>query len=889
MQTYQYTPLDLGGPAFRLVRLLQGSYDDPIVRGEIFQAWTGTEDSGIPYEAISYTWGTREKNAQLHLDDCVLPITENLYDALRALRLEDEDRILWADAICIDQEGNNAEKGHQVRQMGDIYAHADKVLVWLGQGNEHTDELMKIMRRLHHEVIRLGGNWRHSNTGLLQGLVTTTPERTAALIELLDRSWFRRVWILQEIARATKVEMHCGLHSCPASVFTAIPPLLNASPGEHCQAVLDIMPGPSRRTSWWSQKRDLGTLLSKFKDSQATDPRDAVYALLGISSDAVDSQYLLPDYGYSHDQVLWRATAFILSPEDPEALSRFTHFTRRWSTSSFKDDLPMLRERALDMALAMANNDVFLGAAHNTRERDYAHWSGGAITEHEKLVALLLETPSLDLEVSEMSGETALSLAAAAGNTAIVKALLDRDCIKLCSPRVDMVCWTFKTRLGPLKGLLVERPTVNFNEHKRFTVTPYQALRSEGQPILWRAVAGGHESVVEALLEYQDIAVNGIGSDGDTPLVRAVVDGHEGIVKSLLRHPDIDVNRADSYRRTPLLRAVTGGHEQIVEALLGHRDIDVNQDDISKDTPLTRAVAYGHTSIVKSLLQNPDIDVNGSTYNGQTVLSRAAAKGQEEMVRLLLQQPSVDPNLRDSFNGISLKSISQKTPLLHAVAEGHSSIVSMLVQHRDIDANCTFMGATTPLMLAASKGHDDLVKALLLHPCIGVNDVDEGGNSPLALAALQGHRTTVELLLRHPATDVNITDVRGWSLLERVTFRALPDMAELLLNDPKISIDSVVKSIRSQHTSSGQRYPKREWRCRECCASIMSVGLTETATHLTGWPIGLGKTSPRSKQKASKHTMTLPPAMMTDSLLSIALTYFATLWTTVNSTTMKAR
>jgi hypothetical protein len=70
------------------------------------------------------------------------------------------------------------------------------------------------------------------------------------------------------------------------------------------------MPGRSRQTSWWKDKRDLHTLLKKFRNSEATDKRDIVYALLGISSDACKK--LLPDYEKPLLQVICDTTLFLL-------------------------------------------------------------------------------------------------------------------------------------------------------------------------------------------------------------------------------------------------------------------------------------------------------------------------------------------------------------------------------------------------------------------------------------------------------------------------------------------------------------------------------------------------------------------------------------------------
>ena len=88
------------------------------------------------YEAISYTWGEPIFSRQLVVDSThKLGITESLYLALQQFRLPHEVRVLWADAVCINQ-GDNAEKSEQVNGMAEIYSTAYAILVWLGTSDD---------------------------------------------------------------------------------------------------------------------------------------------------------------------------------------------------------------------------------------------------------------------------------------------------------------------------------------------------------------------------------------------------------------------------------------------------------------------------------------------------------------------------------------------------------------------------------------------------------------------------------------------------------------------------------------------------------------------------------------------------------------------------------
>jgi hypothetical protein len=145
-EEFSYNRIDMDRPSFRLIRLLNGSTTD--ICCELLEAYFDeVNDGGIPYDALSYTWGDVEKNATIKINGMKARVTENLFMALHHLRPMEGYRILWIDAVCIDQ-GHDKEKSHQVQQMGDIYRRAEIVIVWLGTGSEDSDTLMEFLRTL---------------------------------------------------------------------------------------------------------------------------------------------------------------------------------------------------------------------------------------------------------------------------------------------------------------------------------------------------------------------------------------------------------------------------------------------------------------------------------------------------------------------------------------------------------------------------------------------------------------------------------------------------------------------------------------------------------------------------------------------------------------------
>ena len=95
-------------------------------------------DAKSPYEALSYVWKPREGNEYKSIrlnGHTKTDVGVNLYNALQRLRHTDKDRLLWVDALCINQE-HLEEKGKQVKMMKSIYAGADRVIVWLGDDEQ---------------------------------------------------------------------------------------------------------------------------------------------------------------------------------------------------------------------------------------------------------------------------------------------------------------------------------------------------------------------------------------------------------------------------------------------------------------------------------------------------------------------------------------------------------------------------------------------------------------------------------------------------------------------------------------------------------------------------------------------------------------------------------
>ena len=108
-------------------------------------------------------------------------VRRNLYTALLHLRFRDIPRIIWVDAVCINQK-DDKEKEHQIQCMVEIYAKASRVIVWLGEAQDHSERAL--------EAIRLAGE---------KSMEFSDPEPfQQAIRQLLRRPWFHRIWVSKQ-------------------------------------------------------------------------------------------------------------------------------------------------------------------------------------------------------------------------------------------------------------------------------------------------------------------------------------------------------------------------------------------------------------------------------------------------------------------------------------------------------------------------------------------------------------------------------------------------------------------------------------------------------------------------------------------------------------------
>lgn len=302
---YSYKPLR-GSREIRLLYLHPPQNGSNELRCDIHHC-RDLESSPDEYEALSYTWadenGDKTLRKSIRCNGTTMHVTMNLAMALRELRHPNCPRILWVDAVCINQN-NDDEKNVQVGMMGYIYRRARQVVAWVGPESAMDVAAFRVVNYLHAE------GW-------------FSPEELYtwfSLVRFIKRTWFSRVWIVQELALAKKIIIYCGknqldwdilrrglvkfldrmgvfLNTSKADVslermFTllSIRNLVTDHSDEQPQRLgrftqFSISQIDDGRASKQVERGDLLRFMASTRLFGATEPKDRIYAMLGLVLD----------------------------------------------------------------------------------------------------------------------------------------------------------------------------------------------------------------------------------------------------------------------------------------------------------------------------------------------------------------------------------------------------------------------------------------------------------------------------------------------------------------------------------------------------------------------------------------------------------------------------
>jgi hypothetical protein len=291
------------------IRLLKCSEHDES-KSITFEFLTVSLDEAYDkFVAISYCWGSSSQDRKLPLTDgSHIMITENVEQLLMHIFAGDEDYI-WLDAVCIDQQ-NGTEKAKQVGMMAKIYRSARRVSVWLGTPVNEIDEYRTIAMYAQEGC---KASHKRDTKAIYDGLKW--------FAGLLNRPWWFRIWIVQEVCCGRNVWFHLGRLMMPwrylESSFNLVEQINPRLLDEHssgfpkCGDVVMQVFKSLRQSIESDHAMPLEHIYGMLSIYESTDPRDRVFAILSLASPHGPTACIVPDYGSDTREIFIHAMAAI--------------------------------------------------------------------------------------------------------------------------------------------------------------------------------------------------------------------------------------------------------------------------------------------------------------------------------------------------------------------------------------------------------------------------------------------------------------------------------------------------------------------------------------------------------------------------------------------------
>jgi hypothetical protein len=321
-----YSRLELskerGSDSIRLLELLPGS------SGEVAATLSCVASPrDRKYDALSYRWGQPTGTKRIMVNGQGVPVSANLHDALSSLRLPDSSRLLWVDALCINQD-DDAEKAAQVSLMGAIYRQAEIVVVFFGMPKCLSYPFLDFLDRdAEHAAI--------TTDTMDEVIAACGMDKIAVLgsvVEFCSRDWWTRVWVMQEHYLAVKEpRWYIGRHYidgeklsrdllplCIKAIQT-FPTLTLAEDisfgfrNHTVASFADMLSGPvgTVRSRQQTKPHETPRFFFAKHSKEATDPRDYVYGMRELLEPHF-RQVFFPDYTISEHSLFERLAAWLL-------------------------------------------------------------------------------------------------------------------------------------------------------------------------------------------------------------------------------------------------------------------------------------------------------------------------------------------------------------------------------------------------------------------------------------------------------------------------------------------------------------------------------------------------------------------------------------------------
>lgn len=343
-----YSPLNRSEHEIRILVLEAGESYMPLKCHLLQLPLAKAEEIG--FETVSYCWGHPDDQDRLEVEGLPLRVPMTAIQALQRFRYPNKDRLLWIDSICLNQI-DLEERGHEVARMRHIYSRGQKNLIWLGLDDANAAAASYALHAIlddiknHHDITEalndcLKTNSEQSNFADHFSLCN---ELAAPLLKLFARPWFRRLWVAQEAFLAQQNLVFCGNVQMELVNMLKIYPWLTRN-RKYLNTELNGLLTQARGAmlfalfrwkepefGWPNRPASPGAalLLWNFQESDATDPRDHVYGILGLLQNPNNGEtppLLQPNYSENALTVFRNATRYaVYQDASLDVLSSITH------------------------------------------------------------------------------------------------------------------------------------------------------------------------------------------------------------------------------------------------------------------------------------------------------------------------------------------------------------------------------------------------------------------------------------------------------------------------------------------------------------------------------------------------------------------------------------
>jgi Heterokaryon incompatibility protein (HET) len=307
----RYSALDRHKDTIRLLLVFPGEETDPI----ICDLHEVNLRDAVEFIALSYQWGPPDPSESVFFKNGgKTNVGMNLYHALIHLRSRTKEQYLWVDALCINQN-DVKEKSHQIRLMGSIYGNAFTIISWLGIEADKSDLAMDALESYYQFH---GYRVPHAK------VPSFSDEHWQAVHQFLQRGYWSRVWIIQEVAGGSdRSFIVCGKRKVSwvcldwLRIKQEEDGTIIGAKGYGRAAVQEF----NKRVLAASKFRQLtvdGGVIAKFaellalsRNREASIPVDKIYGVLGLADQQIQDA-IIPNYDTPLNEVLKTATVCAL-------------------------------------------------------------------------------------------------------------------------------------------------------------------------------------------------------------------------------------------------------------------------------------------------------------------------------------------------------------------------------------------------------------------------------------------------------------------------------------------------------------------------------------------------------------------------------------------------